>query len=382
MYNRRQILRFGSASLGLTLIPSALNAASAKGRRLVFIVQRGAADGLATVMPVGDPSFTSARKSLSQVQGTKLDALFSLHPALTGLHGLYQSKEALFVHAVASPYRDRSHFDAQNILESGGAAPYAVKSGWLNRFAGMLNGVEAKALALAPTIPMALRGDAPATSYAPSRLPDASQDMIARVGQMYAGDAQLHDLWEQAITTRNMAGTAGDAMNPRDASAMGGLAARLMTGENGARIAMLETNGWDTHSAQAGRLNGQLKSMDALITGLKTGLGAEWANTLVIVATEFGRTVSPNGTGGTDHGTASAAMLIGGGVKGGRVVADWPGLSDKALYEGRDLRPTLGLDALIVGALAQHYAMDPALIARTVFPMMTGKGYDGRLVGT
>jgi uncharacterized protein (DUF1501 family) len=380
MYNRRQILRFGSASLGLTLIPSALNAAAVKGRRLVFIVQRGAADGLAMVMPVGDPSFTGARKSLSEVQGTKLDGMFALHPALTGLNGLYQSKEALFVHAVASPYRDRSHFDAQNILESGGAAPYALKSGWLNRFAGMLSGAEAKALALSPTIPMALRGDAPATSYAPSRLPNASQDMIARVGQMYAGDAQLHDLWEQAITTRNMAGTAGDAMNPRDASAMGGLAAKLMAGDNGARIAMLETNGWDTHSAQAGRLNGQLKSMDALITGLKAGLGAEWANTLVIVATEFGRTVSPNGTGGTDHGTASAAMLIGGGVKGGRVVADWPGLSTNALYEARDLRPTLGLDALIVGALAQHYAMDPALITRNVFPMMTGKGYDGRLV--
>jgi uncharacterized protein (DUF1501 family) len=380
MYNRRQILRFGSASLGLTLIPSALNAAAVKGRRLVFIVQRGAADGLAMVMPVGDPSYTGARKSLSEVQGTKLDGMFALHPSLTGLNGLYQSKEALFVHAVASPYRDRSHFDAQNILESGGAAPYALKSGWLNRFAGMLSGAEAKALALSPTIPMALRGDAPATSYAPSRLPNASQDMIARVGQMYAGDAQLHDLWEQAITTRNMAGTAGDAMNPRDASAMGGLAAKLMAGDNGARIAMLETNGWDTHSAQAGRLNGQLKSMDALITGLKAGLGAEWANTLVIVATEFGRTVSPNGTGGTDHGTASAAMLIGGGVKGGRVVADWPGLSTNALYEARDLRPTLGLDALIVGALAQHYVMDPALIARNVFPMMTGKGYDGRLV--
>jgi uncharacterized protein (DUF1501 family) len=137
-------------------------------------------------------------------------------------------------------------------------------------------------------------------------------------------------------------------------------------------MAMIETNGWDTHSGQRGRLNAQLKSLDQLVAALKAGLGPDWSNTLVVVATEFGRTAKPNGTGGTDHGQASAAMLLGGAVRGGSVIADWPGLSTAALYEGRDLKPTTDLDALIAGALAQHYGVDPARTMATLFPDSRG----------
>jgi uncharacterized protein (DUF1501 family) len=135
---------------------------------------------------------------------------------------------------------------------------------------------------------------------------------------------------------------------------------------------MIETNGWDTHSGQRGRLAAQLRNLDGIVGSLKSGLGADWASTLVVVATEFGRTVRPNGTGGTDHGEASLAMLFGGAVDGGRVIADWPGLSTAALYEGRDLKPTTELDALIAGALSQHYALELGRVMPALFPESRG----------
>jgi uncharacterized protein (DUF1501 family) len=186
-------------------------------------------------------------------------------------------------------------------------------------------------------------------------------------------------LWSAAMETRMSAGDLA-AAGGQNGAATGALAAKLLTGDSGARIAMIETGGWDTHSGQRGRLNAQLRGLDQLIGALKTGLGADWANTLVVVATEFGRTVAPNGTGGTDHGQASAAMLLGGAVAGGRVVADWPGLSNGALYEGRDLKPTTDLDALIAGALAQHYALDARRVMTNLFPETRGIALSEKLI--
>ncbi len=377
MFGRRSFLIGSGAGAGLALVPSMAFAAAATDRRLVFIIQRGAADGLATVIPYADPALAGLRRQIAVDEPLKLDGNFALHPSLAAVAKLHAAKQALFVHAVATPYRDRSHFDAQNVLETGGGAAYSLKTGWLNRLLTMLPRDGAKALAIAPTIPVALRGPADVASYAPSALPEASADLVARVGSLYAGDAQLHGLWEQAIQTRAMAMGSGD-LNDRNAAALGALAAKLMAGPAGARVAMIETTGWDTHAGQKLRLANQLKGLDALIGGLQTGLAAEWANTLVIVATEFGRTAAVNGTGGTDHGTASAAMILGGTVAGGRVIADWPGLANAALYEGRDLKPTLGLDAMIAGAVAGHFALDPALAQRTLFPeVATGKPMPG-----
>jgi uncharacterized protein (DUF1501 family) len=168
------------------------------------------------------------------------------------------------------------------------------------------------------------------------------------------------------------------AAGPKGA-AVGALAAKILTGD-GARIAMIETNGWDTHSGQKGRLTAQLRDLDQLLASLKTGLGPAWNDTLVVVATEFGRTVRPNGTGGTDHGQASASMLLGGAVAGGKVLADWPGLNDAALYEGRDLKPTTDLNALIASALAQHYGVDPARALNTLFPETRGNALNQPLI--
>ena len=367
MLDRRQLLaRTGLAAAALAT-PRIVLAQAATERRFVFIIQRGAADGLNIVMPTGDPGFAPARGALAIPGGTKLDGMFTLHPALAETAKMYASNEALFAHAVASPYRDRSHFDGQNVLETGGNNAYQFRDGWLNRLLAKLPRADAQAIAVSATVPVALRGAVEVASYAPSALPQASNDLLARVTQLYANDAQLHPLWSSAMATRQQISdlTAAGGTN---AAATGALAAKLLTGPGSARIAMIETGGWDTHSAQTARLTAQLKGLDAILAALKTGLGPAWSQTLVLVATEFGRTVSANGTGGTDHGTGSSAMLVGGAVSGGRVVADWPGLSPANLYEGRDLKPTLGLDALIASALGQHYGTDPASLAKSLFP--------------
>jgi len=368
MFDRRTFLTGAAGGLALFAAPHIALAQAATDRRFVFIIQRGAADGLGTLAPTADPAFAGIRGAFAEdfAAGTRLGD-FTLHPNLAQIAGLYAAREALFVHAVASPYRDRSHFDGQNVLETGGTAAYALRDGWMNRLLGLLPGGEARAIAVSATVPMVLRGTREVASYAPSALPGASDDLLARVGSLYEQDNDLHAAWMQAMQTRALAGdlTGNDG---RNGTATGALAARLLAGNEGARIAVIETGGWDTHANQRGRLGFQLRGLDALIGALKAGLGGDWASTLVLVATEFGRTAAPNGTGGTDHGTGALAMLLGGAVAGGRVVADWPGLGQAALYEGRDLRPTMDLDTLIASAIAQHYRLDPARTGRTLFP--------------
>lgn len=368
MLTRRSFIGAGAAAFALTAAPNVAVAQAATDRRVVFIIQRGAADGLGTIAPVGDPAFAGLRGPFAQdfSGGARLGDFFTLHPALAETARLFAANEALFVHAVASPYRDRSHFDGQNVLETGGNAAYVIRDGWMNRLLALLPAADARAMAVAATIPMVLRGPREVASYAPSNLPDASDDLLTRVAGLYEGDAQLHGLWAQAMQTRQLTGDL-TAQNGRNGAALGQLTARLLSAE-GARLAVVETGGWDTHANQRGRLAAQLRGLDAMIGALRTGLGPAWTQTLVIVATEFGRTAAPNGTAGTDHGTAAAAMLLGGAVQGGRVLADWPGLAPAQLYDGRDLRPTLGLDALIASAVAQHYRLDLPRTAAALFP--------------
>jgi uncharacterized protein (DUF1501 family) len=364
----RRTFLAGAASV--LAAPRMLFAQAATDRRFVFVIQRGAADGLHTVVPYADPAYASLRGALAidPAAATKLDGSFALHPSLQEFGRLYAQGQALFVHAVASPYRDRSHFDGQNVLESGGTAPYQLKDGWMNRLVRLLPQRGKEAIAFAPTVPLALRGAADVSSYAPSALPAANEDLLLRVQQLYESDAQLHALWSAAMDARTMAGGAGEGGKRQDPAELGRVAANFLAQPQGPRIAMIETGGWDTHSAQAPRLAAQLKNLDALVAALREGLGAAWQQTVVLVATEFGRTAAVNGTGGTDHGTGSAALLAGGAVQGGRVIADWPGLAASALYEGRDLRPTQDLDALIAATAADAFALDRERVARALFP--------------
>ena len=365
---RRSFLRFAAAGAGAILVgPQIAFASVPSDRRFVFIIQRGAADGLNIVIPYADPDYARLRRELAIDPATaiKLDGHFALNPAMPEVGKMYAAGQALFVHATASPYRDRSHFDGQNVLETGGTTPYAQRDGWMNRLTALMPRSKDEAIAFAPTVPPALRGAADVTSFAPSSLPQPTDDLLARVGRMYQADQQLHGLWDAALDARGMAAGQPSGQKPED---LGRLAATFLTKPNGPRIAMLETGGWDTHTGQQGRLTAQLKALDAMLAALRDGLGPLWEQTVVLVATEFGRTAAANGTGGTDHGTASAAMLFGGAVKGGRVLADWPGLSQADLYEERDLKPTIGLDAVIAGAAAESFGLEPGRVAKTLFP--------------
>ncbi|MFZ4689314.1 MAG: DUF1501 domain-containing protein [Polymorphobacter sp.] len=369
MLHRRRFLSRAGLAVGALVTPGLALAAAPTDRRLVFIVLRGAMDGLAAVMPVGDPAYAALRVRFGPPPAAgpaiALNSDFALHPALAATRALYAKGQAAFVHAIASPYRERSHFDAQNVLETGGTAAYALKDGWLNRLLPLLPRAQEPAVALSATLPMALRGAAPATAFAPSSLPEADDDLLARVGGMYDTDPQLHALWSQAMAARAMAGS--DAQGRADPATLGRLAATFLAKPDGARVAVIEIGGWDTHSGQVGRLNQQLRQLDAVIAALATGLGADWARTIVVAATEFGRTAAPNGTGGTDHGTGGAAILAGGALRGGRVITDWPGLAPARLHDGRDLKPTADLRALFAGLAAEQFGLDPALVARTVF---------------
>ncbi|MFY9127507.1 MAG: DUF1501 domain-containing protein [Limnohabitans sp.] len=345
-------------------------------RRFVFIIQRGAADGLNIVVPYADPNYLKLRGNLAieVAAPMKLDGTFALHPALTQVRKLYAEKEAIFLHAVASPYRDRSHFDGQNVLESGSKIPYQLKSGWMNRLLGLLPRDGKDGIAFSSAVPLAMQGAFDVTTYAPSSLPEANEDLLMRVQQLYATDRQLNPLWTSALEARGMAsGQMKGSDKRQNDAALGKIAAGFLAAPTGPRVAMIETSGWDTHSGQNERLERQLRGLDALIGGLKEGMGSTWSQTVVLVATEFGRTAAANGTGGTDHGTASAAMLLGGAVQGGRIVSDWLGLASSSLFEGRDLQPTLGLDALISNVCAQTFKLDTELAQKIMFPYAVGK---------
>ena len=370
IFNRRRLILSGLASTGVAIAPRMAFAAAETDRRFIFIIQRGAADGLAILAPTGDPAFVGARGEIASeaTTGTKLDSLFTLHPQMTSSAGLFAQKQAAFYHAIASGYRERSHFDGQNMLETAGTRPYGRDDGWLNRLLSLLPKGESKAIAFANAIPLALRGPFTVSSYAPSRLPDADTALMERVAMLYAEDAQLAPLWQSATATEAMAGSI-DSGAGRGGNAAGKLIASLMAGADGARVAMVETTGWDTHFNQEGRLGTVLKGVDEMIDTMRKEMGPAWSKTLILVATEFGRTVHVNGTRGTDHGTASAAMLFGGGLtNGGKIVSDWPGLATNQLYEGRDLKPTMRFEMVVVAALSAHYGIDAERLRRTVFP--------------
>jgi uncharacterized protein (DUF1501 family) len=380
----RRTLLAGSLALGVSglALPRIAFAKGSGTRNLLFVLLRGAADGMAMLAPVGDPGFAALRERLlpDYDNAARIGSFFAVHPALAEIGKAAGTGEALFVHAAATAYRERSHFDGQNLLETGGTAPYATRDGWLNRLAGLMNetapGTPIRPLAIAASVPLALRGAAPVSNYAPSALPEASEDLIARVSQMYAGDAELGQMWARALETQAMAADDG-LRNLRDATAAGELTASLMREPTGARIGMIELGGWDTHANQRGAFARSAAQLDALIAGYRAAMGPSWADTMVLVATEFGRTARLNGTGGSDHGTASAAMIIGGGVRGGRVIADWPGLSDNQLFQNRDLAPTIALESVLAGAVAEHLGLDPKLAMARLFPGRGGAPLSG-----
>jgi uncharacterized protein (DUF1501 family) len=372
--------------------------AYAEGRdpRFLTIILRGALDGLATVAPVGDPDWQALRGdnalSLSdKMPALKLDNFFALNPAMPNLHGMFEAKEAIIVHASATPYRERSHFDGQDLLESGLPKPGASESGWLNRaLSGLAPGGRvdprgSKAFAIGPVTPLVVRGSAPVLSWSPQRGMPASEDTVHRLLDLYRhADTKLASVLEdnanlsaieQGDGMAQKPGAAGPAQVRAYFSEAAGTAAKFLAQPDGPRVGALALDGWDTHFNEGiaqGRLSQLLGSLDAALAAIKSNMGSAWRETVVALATEFGRTARINGTAGTDHGTATVALLVGGALKGGRVIADWPGLKAADLYQGRDLKPTTDLRAVLKGVLKDHLRADERALAQNVFPGSDG----------
>ncbi len=400
MLTRRQIFRAAGAGVLASSLPRIAFAQAETSSRFVLVILRGAADGLAIVPPYGDGNYESVRGNLAlpapgdSESLLKLDGLFGMHPSLQGIYDEYAQGRALAVHAIASPYRERSHFDGQDVLETGAAAVGRARDGWLNRALAPLGGAlgSEPAIAMAQNTPLVLRGDQSVTSWAPSRLPDADESTLARLQDLYANDEFFATRLAQALRSQEIAAADADmetgrrrGNNSQQFAATMSAAARFLIADDGPRIAVVETSGWDTHANQGattGTLANRLAGLDSGITSLRTELGDVWTDTVVAVVTEFGRTVHANGTRGTDHGTATAAILVGGAVNGGRVIADWPGLRESDLYEGRDLMPTADLRSLFKGLLIEHLGLSDTLVEHSVFPESASAApFEGLILG-
>ena len=384
--SRRALLTGSGSCFAWAFMPRFAHAAGGRDMRLVTIVLRGALDGLSAVAPIGDPDYAGLHGALAlSLDGDHpalpLDGFFALNPAMPNFARLYKAGQAAVVHATATAYRERSHFDGQDVLESGYAGPGRTDSGWLNRALGALprgERVAASGLAVGAVAPLVIRGAAPVLGWAPHLGAVAGDDLARRVLDLYGHrDPGLAAALADGLATDRMAlDAAGDKARGTMASPQGMRqaaegAARLLAAPDGPRIAALAFDGWDTHvneGGATGRLAQLLGGLDGSIAALEMGLGDHWSDTTVVAITEFGRTVHINGTVGTDHGTGTVAFLAGGAVKGGVVLADWPGLAPNKLYEARDLLPTTDLRAVLKGILATQWGLSPDVLSKVVFP--------------
>ncbi|MBS0581310.1 MAG: DUF1501 domain-containing protein [Proteobacteria bacterium] len=396
---RRDFLSLGAlAAGGFITSRVAFGAPGGQQKRLVVVIMRGALDGLAVVPPYADPDYAQLRRELAlRAPGAPggalpLNGFFGLHPALAFMQQCYGARELIVLHAVATSYRERSHFDGQDVLESGSVRPHASQSGWLNRALAQLpaRGSGELGVALGQNVPLVMRGPAGVGSWTPSKMPAPEEDTLARITDLYAHDpllsVRLADaLQADAIAAADaaampdaMTAAASAATDPKPARAYGmryaeitRAAAGFLRQEDGPKVAVFDTTGWDTHANEGGaegQLGGRLAALDAGLATLRQELGTAWAHTAVLLVTEFGRTAAVNGTRGTDHGTGAAAFLLGGAVAGGRVVADWPGLAARALYQQRDLAPTLDLRCVFKGILEEHLGVPARALEESVFP--------------
>jgi uncharacterized protein (DUF1501 family) len=405
----RRALLLGSGALFAWAFVPRIARAEGRDPRFLTIVLRGALDGLAAVAPVGDPDWIKLRGDNAlrldgKTPALPLDGFFALNPAMPNLHRLYKAGQAIVVHAVATPYRERSHFDGQDVLESGYARVGRADTGWLNRaLVGLAPGDHVqsptygpthgpthgrRSFAVGPITPLVVRGPAPVLSWVPSRLPPVGDETTMRLLDIYRHtDPMLARVLEDRINLTKIAGSdpnqrSGENMGPAVqignieqvrayfAEAAGG-AAKFLASPDGPRVGALALDGWDTHvneGAVSGRLSALLGALDAAIAAIETNMGAAWSETVVALVTEFGRTARINGNEGTDHGTATVALFAGGALKGGRIVADWPSVREADLYQNRDLKPTTDLRAVLKGLLKDHLRVEDQVLATDIFP--------------
>lgn len=387
MVSRRKFLIGGACCAAGALGLPKISFASVPGdKRFVLIILRGGMDGLAAVPPFADRAYREVRGPLALPEPGRaggalaLDKFFGLHPALAPLAEMFRSGEMAVVHAAATPYRERSHFDGQDLLERGGGGANGAFDGWLNRALGLLTAEHKPVgLAIGQKIPLVLQGKEKVSSWAPQVLPEVETSFLQRVDYLYRDDVLLRTALLDGLRSENMmhealgeGGPQASGLRPRIAlQTAAAAAAAMLRADAGPRIAVFDSRGWDTHANQGaadGQLARQMRELGEAVATLKRELGAVWKNTAVITVTEFGRTAAVNGTRGTDHGTASASFIAGGAVAGGRVIADWPGLEKRKLYQGRDLAPTTDLRSLLKALCRDHLEIPERDIDKIVFP--------------
>jgi uncharacterized protein (DUF1501 family) len=378
VFSRRRALAAAlGAGVGVTFLGGHAFADSFAQKKLVVIVARGAMDGLSVAVPFGDPNYQPLRQDIA-IPADKvlpLDSTFGLHPKLKTLHALQQAGQARVAPAVAIPQRIRSHFEAQDLLETGGAQMYAASTGWLNRTLQAASpGRPIKALSIGAQEPLILRGPVQAESWSPGgRITPNTNRVANTLMDLYADDPLLGPALATGLKVEDQANVLNDGqpLKGGDVKAFAVTAAKFLTAPDGPQIAVLSLDGFDTHARQGaaeGQLANRLGIMDDVIAGLQQGMGDQWKNTVVVIATEFGRTAHVNGTGGTDHGTASTVILAGGALKPGGIVGDWPTLAQNKLFENRDLAPTLDVRSVFKGVLIEHLGVDGRATETVVFP--------------
>lgn len=390
MLSRRNFLSgmCSTAALAVasTLYPGLSFAAARTDRRLVMVILRGGMDGMAALIPYGDAHYRSLRGDLTIEDSAliKVDPFFALHPSLSPFADLYKANEMIAIPASATPYRARSHFDAQNVLELGSIKPHGLSDGWLNRLVGVIDAKdESLGLAVGQSVPQILRGDASVGSWAPSVLPDVGDDYISLIQKVYQHDKIFASSFEKALAVQDMTMDSMDgneakltrkSRSPQAFLTMAQMAGKMLEQSSGPRIATLELGGWDTHAnqgAEGGRMANNLSLFARGISAMKEEMKGSWNKTVVVAVSEFGRTARANGDRGTDHGTAGTMFLFGGGLKGGRVYHRWPGLASSELYENRDVRPTIDVRGVMKGVMMDHYGLSETILSSTIYPKST-----------
>ena len=370
--SRRDFLKGTATSLFLAGFNLPALATSSRKKNLVVIMLRGGMDGLCAVPVIGDKNFEKRRKSILIEDTIKLNSDFALHPRLIGFNKCWNENTGSIVHATSIPYKQRSHFEGQNLMESGGRVPYQEKTGWVGRAMKLAN-LQGDGLALSLPMPLLLRGIPKNNNYFPTwgRLP--RKDTLDLLKSVYADSSedellQMMDFIKKRKDEQMMSGTGGgDRQKNKNLARQ---AAKYLRKSDGPRVAVFEVNGFDTHAAQGG-VDGThtecLVEMDEIINNLRDNLQEAYKDTIILTVTEFGRTIKQNGGNGTEHGYGTAIFMAGGLLKKSQVHTDWPGLKRKEMYEGRDLNATIDARSVYASAMSTVFDLDFKRIQKDVF---------------
>lgn len=373
--SRRQSLALLS-SLSLFSMANFSLAQASDDRKFIFVFLRGAMDGLSALIP-DDSELENLRGTILPEKSSRLDLQngFRLHPSFAGINKLYAKGDAAFVHASATSYRNRSHFEAQDFLEILGRP--GAKDGWLNR---VLHTDDRQGIAVGRAVPLAMKGAAPALNWSPPLFDTISDDLIGRLSSLYEDDSTFSTPLETAVSGRSELSMETSRRNARrftrEYTATLSAIGSLMSAENSPSIGMVSLGGWDTHANQKTDLKRKFKALDNGLIELKKSLGSHWKKTCIVVCSEFGRTVSANGSKGTDHGTGGLTMILGGAVNGGAVHGEWPGIKTANLHEGRDLFPANDISAILKGIMLDHLDISRKDLETNIFPN-SGKAFSG-----